>query len=239
MQKKDLQKKDLKKELEDKDYELNLAKYEVSLRLEKRTFLEMYSSLLSLKLIILFTFFNDNNYNSFNIKVSLFFFTLSSFLTINVLFFNDLSIHNIYKKEGKYDLIYQIPQILYSFAISLAINILMKHLSLSEKEVLLLKNNKKLSNKKTIQTKKCVRIKFYYFYITTFLLLLFFWFYLSCFCAVYNNSQKYVLTDTSISYGLSLLYPFLFTLLACVLRTISINKRNRFRECIYIISQLI
>ena len=225
------------KTFENTDYELNLVDYQKALMLEKRTFFKMYISLLRSKHVILFTFFNDNNYNVYNIKVNYFFFTLASYLSINVLFFNDLSIHNIYENEGKYDFLYQLPQIIYSTIISSIVNVIIRHLSLSEKEILLVKNNEKIKNTK--QAKKCIILKFHLFFILTFVLLIFFWFYLSCFCAVYKNSQKYILTDTSISYGLSLLYPFLFTLIACILRTCSINSRNNKRECIYTISQIL
>ena len=230
-------KKSLIKTFENTDYELNLVDYQKALMLEKRTFFKMYISLLRSKHVILFTFFNDNNYNVYNIKVNYFFFTLTSYLSINVLFFNDLSIHNIYENEGKYDFLYQLPQIIYSTIISSIVNVIIRHLSLSEKEILLVKNNEKIKNTK--QAKKCIILKFHLFFILTFVLLIFFWFYLSCFCAVYKNSQKYILTDTSISYGLSLLYPFLFTLIACILRTCSINSRNNKRECIYTISQIL
>ena len=44
----------------------------------------------------------------------LFFFSFSSDLTINALFFNDDIMHKIYQDKGKYNFFYQIPQILYS-----------------------------------------------------------------------------------------------------------------------------
>ena len=222
-----------------KDYELNLLNYENALITDKRTFLQTYKSLLRAKHLILFTFFNDNNYNVYNIKVSFFFFTFALYFTLNVLFFNDETIHNIYQNGGKYDFIYQIPQIIYSTTISFLINIIIRHLSLSEKEVLQLKNSKKFLNRIIMKTKKCIKIKFILFYLFTFILLIFFWLYLSCFCAVYTNSQKYVLHNTSISYGLSLLYPFLFTLISAILRMLSLNNRNNKIECIYNLSQLI
>ena len=45
-----------------------------------------------------------------------FFFTLN--LTVNALFFNDDTMHEIYIDEGKFNLIYQISQIIYSSIIS-------------------------------------------------------------------------------------------------------------------------
>ena len=218
------------------NYELNIIKYEEALILDKRSFIQVYASLLRTKHLILFTFFNDNDYNSYIIKISFFFISFALYLTVNVLFFNDSTMHKIYLNEGKYNFIYQIPSILYTTVISAIINYIIKNLSLTEKNILELRYEKKNINKKLIKVLKCISIKFGFFYLFTFILLVFFWFYLSCFCAVYINSQKYIITDALISFGLSLLYPFLFNIISCILRMLSLNHKTK---CIYNISQLI
>ena len=227
-----------KENLKYKNYELNLLKYEEAKKLDKRTFIQIYISLIRTKHLILFTFFNDNDYNIYIIKASLFFISFALYLTVNVLFFDDSTMHKIYEDEGKYDFIYQIPKILYSTIISSIINYIIKFLSLSEKNILELKYEKKNINKNFIKVIKCLNIKFIIFYLFTFILLIFFWFYLSCFCAVYINSQRYIIADASISFGLSLLYPFIFNIFSCVLRILSIKTKKN-RKCIYKISQLI
>ena len=67
-------------------------------------------------------------------------------MVINALFFNDSTMHKIYIDEGNYNFIYQIPQIIYSSLISNIISILIKFLALTEKNILELKKEKKLSN---------------------------------------------------------------------------------------------
>ena len=62
----------------------------------------------------MFSFGNFDDYNSPIIKIFLFFFSFSSDFTINALFFNDDTMHKIYQDKGKYNLLFQIPQILYS-----------------------------------------------------------------------------------------------------------------------------
>ena len=47
--------------------------------------------------------------------------------------------HKIYMDNGKYNIIYLIPQIVYSSAISVVINMIVKLLSLSEKSILSIK----------------------------------------------------------------------------------------------------
>ena len=60
-----------------------------------------------------------------------------------------------------------------------------------------------------------------------------FWYYLSCFCAVYQNSQIHLLKDTLISYLLSLLYLFGFCLIPCSFRLIALRAKNADKELLY------
>ena len=89
--------------------------------------------------------------------------------------------NKIYEDEGKYDLINQIPKILYSNIICTVINIIAKTLSLSQKDILKLKTHKKEEkgenlHKKAKKIKKCLFVKFILFYIISFYSCLFFGF---------------------------------------------------------------
>ena len=77
--------------------------------------------------------------------------------------------HKIYEDQGSFNFIYQIPQIIYSTIISTFINILLKTLSLTQKNILELKNNKEnvLSKEKSLLGS--LRIKFVKFFILIFL----------------------------------------------------------------------
>ena len=56
--------------------------------------------------------------------------------------------HKIYKDKGKFDLLYQIPQILYSTLISRFIDIFIRALALSQDNIVELKQIKKKKNLK-------------------------------------------------------------------------------------------
>ena len=142
----------------------------------------------------------------------------------------------IYEDEGEYDFIYQIPKILYSNLICTVINLIIKILSLSEKDILKLKIIQKNENleRKVENIKQCLKIKFFFYYLVSFLFLFIFWFYISCFCAVYKNTQIYLIKDTLISFSLSLLYPLGYYLVPPLFRLLSLRKRNC--ECIYKLS---
>ena len=118
------------------DYELNSLDYHEALMIDKRNYFQYYLSLLRRKHILIFTFYTSNDYNSKEIKICLFLFSFVLYFTVNTLFFNDSTMHKIYEDNGNYNIIYQLPQIIYSTLISSVINILATFLSLCEKNIL-------------------------------------------------------------------------------------------------------
>jgi hypothetical protein len=222
------------------DYEMNNLSYEFALKYDKREFCEYYFSLIRTKQLIFFSFCDFNDYNSGIVKKFIFFLSFALHYGINALFFNDSTMHQIYEDGGKFNFIYQLPQIIYSTIISAVINILIKFLALSEKTILPIKCLKKLEDidlkvKKTI---KCLKIKFISFFVTTFILLLFFMYYIICFCGIYENTQIHLIKDSILSFTLSLLYPLLIYLLPGLLRISALRAPGKDKECLYNISKL-
>jgi len=221
--------------------EINSLPYEKAIEEDKRTYIQYYFSLLKMNHLFVFTFYiNIRDYNSQIIKIFLFFFIFSVHFTVNALFFNDDTMHKILVDEGKFNFIYQLPQIIYSTIISAVINVLIKFLALSEKSVLAIKNIKKLEDldlkvKKTIKT---LKIKFILFFATTFILLLLFMYYITCFCGIYENTQVYLIKDTVLSFTLSLLYPLFIYLLPGCIRISALRAPEKDKECLYNISKL-
>ena len=219
------------------DYEMNNLSYKEALKLDKRTYFQYYLSLLRTNHILIFTFFTNTDYNSKIIKIILFLFSFALYFTINALFFNDKTLHKIYDDQGNFNFIYQIPNILYSFIITSIINGIIKFLSLTEKNIIEIKKVKDNIFEKCSKLLKCLMIKFILFFILIFLFLFIFWYYLICFCAIYKNTQIHLIKDTLISFGLSLLYPFLLSLLPGIFRILSLKRKKS--KCLYIISKII
>ena len=230
---------DMKKIQDYNDYELNSLFYMEALEIDNRSYFQYYFSLLRQKHIIVFTFITNNDYNSRIIKIFLFFFSFALYYTVNALFFNYTTLHKIYIDKGSFDFLFQIPQILYSTIISSIINIIVKTLSLSQKNILEIKEAKTNVQQVASNILKCLVIKFLLFFILSFLFLLLFWYYLSCFCAVYNNTQKHLIEDTLISYILSLIYPFLLNLIPGIFRIPSLRCKNKDKLCLYKFSQIV
>ena len=223
------------------DYELNVLKYNDAIKIDKRTYFQYYISLLKRRQLILFTFYTKDDYNSKIIKLSLFLFSFVLYYSNNALFFNDSTMHKIYEDEGSFNIIYQIPHILYSSIISISIQTIIIFFSLSEKEILKIKDikGKKNIENELYRIKKCLIIKFIIFYLINFSFLFLFWFYLSSFCAVYKNTQIHLIKDTLISFLLSMLYPFGFCLLPGIFRIIALRAPKKDKKCLYNFSKII
>ena len=228
------------------DYELNNLSYNDAIKEDKRNYLQYYCSLLKTKHLLIFTFYTFSDYNSKIIKIILFLFFFSLYFSVNALFFNDSTMHKIYEDLGKFNFIYQLPNILYSTIITSVITIIIKYLSLSEKNILQLKNENRGNNKKNKKEKqtpgvsksifKNLKRKFIIFFILCFFLLFCFWFYLSCFCAIYYNTQIHLIKDTLTSFGLSLVYPFFLNLLPGLFRIPALKTSNK--ELMYKVSKI-
>ena len=136
------------------DDELNDLDYKKAIELDKRTYFQYYFSLLKKKHLILFAFIPTNDYNITAIKISLLLLSFSLFFTINGFFFSDATMNKINEDKGEFNIIFQIPQILYSTVISAMINMLLKRLSLSQEQFLSIKREKDYKTAETISKKK-------------------------------------------------------------------------------------
>ena len=126
----------IKKLLELKDFELDSLNYKDALKLDHRNYCQFYISLLKNNHPLIFSFSCFNDYNSKIIKIFLFFFSFNLDLAINALFFNDDTMHKIYEDKGKFNLLYQLPQILYSTLIGRVIDNLIRYFALSQDNII-------------------------------------------------------------------------------------------------------
>ena len=141
--------------------------------------------------------------------------------------------HKIYEDEGIFNFVYFLPQTIYSTIISATINSIVKFLSLTESKIIEIKTKK--DKKKTEKIKKFLKIKFILFFTLSLIILFIFWCYISCFCAVYKNTQFYLLKDTLISFSLSMVYPFIIYLIPGLCRIPSL----KLTKLCYIISNYV
>ena len=112
---------------------------------------------------------------------------------------------------------------------------ILKYLSLSEKNMLDLKHetNYKTAKKNSKQIWSFIKKKIIIFFILSILLMAFFWYFISCFCAVYKNTQIILITDSLLSFALSMLYPFGIYLIPGIIRIPALRSKSKDKECLY------
>jgi len=222
--------KPIKKNFEQyNDAEMNLFTYEEAIKNDKRTFSQYYCSLIKTKHILIFSFFNNKDYNSQLIKIYIFFFTFAINLTVSALFYSENTMSKIYYDKGSFDITYQLPQILYSFLISSVLKSLLNILGLYENNILEIKSYKNNDLNKNNKALSLIKLKIAFFFIITYILLMTFWLFLGCFCAVYKNTQIHLLYDVSLSFALSFITPFFVYLLPGIFRipSLKVIKRHK------------
>ena len=118
------------------DFELNNLNYQEALKKDKRSYTQYYISLLRTNHLFIFSFIQNKDYNSKELTIILFLFIFTLNFIVNALFFNDSTMHVIYEEKGKFNFLYQIPQILYSSLICGILTVVIRNLSLTEKDIL-------------------------------------------------------------------------------------------------------
>ena len=162
----------------------------------------------------------------------------SLYITLNVVFYSDDILHLIYQDKGEYKLIYQIPITFYSSVISFALSIILKKLSLSQNDVISIKSKKNIKKIITwsFKIKNCMKKRIVIFYIIGFVFLICFWYYVTAFCAVFQNVQVSLLKNTMLTFLLSMVYPFLLNLFPAIFRMYSFYSNQK---CCYNFSRFL
>ena len=221
------------------EFELNSLPYKEALLYDKRKMFHYYMFLNKIKHPLLFSFYPIEDYNVWIIKIDIFLLLFSIMYAMNALFITEKTIHRIYADKGEYIISNYMSNIICSFIISHFINILIKFIFLSERNILELKCQKTYRKASEIidKIRRCIIIKYIFFYILGIIFLIIFWYYLSSFCAVYQNTQIFLIINTFICFGISLILPFLINLIPSLMRNLALRNPNK--EYLYRISQYI
>ena len=210
-----------KRRPEDLDnYELNELKYSDACELDNRGFCKTYWSVLMREHLVLFTFFSCYDYNLFYIKIEKFFILICTQMTINGLFFMHESMYRKYSQGEDLTFIEKIPQLLFTLIGARIIEVILCFFSMTDVHVYEIKAlpKEEKNGEKVINIIDKMKRKLVYFFIFTLLLFLFYWYFISAFCAVYQNTQKIFLRDSGISILTSFIDPFIIYAITTLLR---------------------
>ena len=226
------------------NYELNNLKYEEAYDLDNRPFLKTYWSVLMREHVLLLTFFAYHDYNLFYVKIAKFLILFFSDMTVNCLFFVHESMHRKYTLGEDFTFVQKMPQLLFTLIISNMLEVFLCYLSMTDAHYYEIKefSDFQKEGEKIIKILKCIKIKLIVFYIFNFILAIFFWYFVTCFCAVYKNTQLIFLKDSIVSFATSLAYTFIIYGFTTLLRFLSLAKcckKNFFCRFIYKLSDII
>ena len=225
------------------NYELNNLDYDEACDLDNRSFLATYWSILLREHLFMNTFFACDDYNLFYIKFEKFLILFFTDMAMNGLFFVHESMHNIYVEGIEFSFIQKIPQLVFTVIVNKILETILCFFSLTDVYIYQIKDLLKDNNNKKVITDilKCIKRKLVAFFIFTFLLFLFYWYFVSSFCAVYQNTQMIFLKDTIISFITSSIETFFLYGFTTFLRVISLSsycKKQYFSGCLYKISDI-
>ncbi len=83
-----------------------------------------------------------------------------------------------------------------------------------------------------------MKIKIIGFFVFISVFFCFYWYLISCFCAVYENTQIIFIKDSISCFMSGLLYPFALYLFSAALRMIAIKDEKKRYKCIYNFSDI-
>lgn len=223
--------------------EKNELTYERALRYDKRNLCHYYCVILQLGHIIINVFCRTNDYNIFYVKLGLLLMTFPINLTFNIFFFTSKNIKYTYvNKLGEISKISEITSNLVNTIISSILSsiflILLKLLCLTHNSI---RSLRKIKNVETAKKKSkgkiiCIKIRINLYFILSFIFLIIFGYYISCFCAIFENIQKELIKSMFTSWLLSLLYPFLIYFVTSIFRRIALGCKCK---CAYRINQIL
>ena len=224
------------------DREMNNLSYESALKIDKRSFCQIYISLIKTKQLLIFTIFTRKDFNSRIIKVCYSFLLLSLFFVVNLFFVEDSTFHDLHISKGKFNIMFNLPGIIYSALICFFVSKFLESLIFTEMTIVEVRKGEGKEKKKIMRNVQVkVIIKCILFFTVSFLVLIFFWMYISCFCAVYKNTQVFIIKITFISFGIFNILPFFLNFIPPIFRVIALmNEEETIKNlCLYKLSQIL
>ena len=221
------------------DSNIQELNYEEAIIYDKRSYLRIFWGFLVDSQIIFGTFCTDNYLDLFVIKLSFFVFTFQISFFLNAFFYTDEYISDAYHNQGVLDFFSGLPKSIYSFIATLITTNLLRMLSSCKNELMeIIRRNEKFDNYTNIINIKLAKLrkKLIIYFILIFLLESFFLYYVTVFCAVYRNSQKYWFFGCLESFGIDFLVAFIECIFLALFRYISIKYRIK---CLYIFANII
>jgi hypothetical protein len=225
------------------DDDLNELSFDAAKLFDKRHFCKYYCFMIKLDHIIINTFCRCGDYNLFTVKLGLLLFLFPLNLTFNAFFFTSKEIQSVYIYKLS-DISVNWKNLVRSFSSSIfssIIFIFLKLLCLTHNSIRQVKKNKSIegTKKQSVRILRCATFRIFLYYLFSFIFLIIFGFYVSCFCAIFENTQLLLIETMAISWILSLVYPFIICFLTTIFRRGSLTCGKRGISCCYRINKIL
>jgi hypothetical protein len=179
------------------DNELNNLLYYDAITLDKRSFIQIFFSLIKTKHLFAFAFGCKNDFNPRTMKISFMLSIFAIFLAFNTIFVTDSSLHELFISNGKISIISDISKIALSAIISGTIKNLLLLVIFPERDIVKIrKTESQRVSKRNQEIQKIISIviiKSYIFFFVNVIILCLIWVYIACFFLIFQNTQIYVI----------------------------------------------
>ena len=219
--------------------ELSIMDYEEAIKIDKRKWSKIYWDYLIEKNCISNTFISESFINLRTIKINFLCFRLEIIFVLNALFYTDSYISKTYYNNGKLNFFISLPKVLYSFLVCLLVNIFLKLLSNNKNQIYnIIKNKDDKLEYEDLMNKllSTIKIKLIIFLIIQFIFSFIFLYYITAFCAVYQNSKIYWLFGCLETFAIDMIFSFIVCIFIASLRYFGIRKRIK---CFYIFAYIL
>ena len=219
--------------------EYSIMEYDEAIKNDKRKWSIIYYGYLIDKNFIFNTFISESFIDLRSIKINFFCFRLEIIFILNALFYTDSYISKIYYNNGNLDFFTSLPKALYSFLVSILSTLILKIFANNQNDALraIKEKDEKIEYEDVMKMiLKKIKIKTIIFFVFQFLFSFIVLYYVTAFCAVYQNSNVYWLYGCLETLTIDFFFPFIFCIFLATFRYFGLVKRIK---CFYDFANLL
>ena len=215
--------------------DLDELDFTAALKLDDRKFCSYFGDKLMDNIQFINTFFVNDIYKPFIIKLFLLIFSISLYFVLNCFFYSEDYISKKFKSDNSNSFSFfinnEISKIMYASMAGIVVNGLINFLFTTKKKIINIikyEKNKMVINSEIAKILKNLEFKYKFIFLIIILLNIFFWYYLCCFCYVYHNSQLDWFKGSIITIIIIQIFSFIFTFIITSLRFLGLKFKIEF-----------
>lgn len=203
-------------------------KYEEAIEKDTRSFLPIYYQMIKSKQILICLLFNKQLLFKY-LYFSVFLLGTTTDFFFNALFFTDEFIHQGYVSDEGLSFWITLPKSILSFIITALLLYFLEFLTSSKVKIKMKKGKKKIVfYRECNQMIRVIKFKLKFYFLISFFAYALYWYYISAFCAVFQNSQVSWIQSSFVSFGISMIIPFITCLTVVLFRFLGLRYKTKY-----------